>query len=198
MNFAVPRESLAGSVIERTNSVVIDLNIICTTLNYVVQNIILLLKIGYSIDDYHKNLDWFTFVAAMVSCIGTVASLIRYKNRPPHKGRWFNFSVALLLVVLTGFSIAVHTDPRVYAMTLSQALLSITKANSQRKERWFILGARRVPISVLLIEDDVIIDLKVSEEHVHLVNSLFQGGRKVDVSVYSREGVMTELKMKEE
>ncbi|KAK1382836.1 hypothetical protein POM88_020571 [Heracleum sosnowskyi] len=109
MDFAVPRESLAGSVIESTSSVVMDLNFI-----------------------------------------------------------------------------------------LSSTLLTVTRANSPRKGRWFLWVGRRVPISVLHIEDDVIFDLRVSEEDAHLVDSLFGGGRNVTFSVSSGKGLITELKMKEE
>lgn len=197
LHFALPSERLASCVIQRTSSTVFDLNFICTTLNFVIQSIIILLKIGYSIDEYPKILDWYTLATAMVSCIGTVDSLIRYKNRPQHMGRWFNLFVALALVGLTGFSIVVHIDPRFFATTVSQALVYVTMANLQRKKRWFLLGARRVPISVLGIEDGVIFDLRVSEEHAHLVDSLFQGGRNMDFSV-SSGGVMIDLTMKEE
>ncbi|WOG87500.1 hypothetical protein DCAR_0206728 [Daucus carota subsp. sativus] len=200
MNFALPRESLAGSVIERTGSLVTDLNVICTTLNFVTQNIILMLKIKYPINELPKFLDWITLAAAIVSCVGTIASLIKYNNRPLHKGRWFNFFVALALVALTGLSLAVHSDPRVFTLavsTVSSGLLSVTNANSQRKERCFLLGAKRVPIAILRIEDNVISYLQVSEEDIHLVDPLYQAGRNVAFSVSTGEGVMTECKMRE-
>ncbi|KAK1357291.1 hypothetical protein POM88_050547 [Heracleum sosnowskyi] len=196
MSFGVPPESLDGRLMEITTAVVVDSNLICSTINYVIQGIILLLKLGYSIDEYHRYVDWVCFAGTLVSLIGTVASLIVNKNRPPHKGRIFNFSVSLLLVGSTGCALAVHCDPRVLATTISTVLFYVTRANSQTKEKWYLLGDRKVPVSLSQTQDGVITDVKVSTEHAHLMDTVYQDGRNVALSVSSGEGVV-ELKIKE-
>lgn len=121
---------------------------------------------------------------------------IRIGHHTTHKGRWFNFFVSLVLVGSTGYALAVHSDPRVLCAMISTVLLYVTRANTQTKESWFLLGDRRVPISLSHRPDGVITDVKVNTEHAHLINSLYQGGRNIAVSVSSGEGVV-ELKMKE-
>ena len=71
----IPLRHLVGYQIRNTSTVVFDLNVICTLVNYVAQNVILILKIQGSIEDYHSTLDWITFAAAMILLIGTVTAV---------------------------------------------------------------------------------------------------------------------------
>ncbi|KAK1357300.1 hypothetical protein POM88_050556 [Heracleum sosnowskyi] len=198
MLYRIPIRILVNYEIGGTATAIIDLNVICTLVNYVAQSIILVQKYQCSIKDYPPYLDWITFAAAMISCVGTVSSLIKYKNRPPHKGRWFNFLFSLLLVAYTGHALAVHSDPRLWASVCSTVLLYVTKANSVYKKEYYLLGDTIVPISGLFRRGDVITAVAVSAEHAHLVNSLNQGGRNVTILVSGGEGVMTNLRMMEE
>ena len=108
-------QHFVGYQIRNTFTVIFDLNVICTLVNYVAQNTILVLKIQRSIEDYHSSLDWITFAAAMIALIGAVSSLHKCKNRT-HKGIWFNVLVSLLLVVASGHALAVHSDPKVWGL----------------------------------------------------------------------------------
>lgn len=150
MRFAVPLENVDDNVIETSTTMVFDLNVICTLVNYVVQHSIIILTLDRPIGKYHGELNWLTFAAAVVSCIGTVASLITKRNRPPHKGRWFNILVTLVLVAFTGCAPVVNGDPRPVGSLISNMLLYVTEANSEKKKESFLLGDRRprgVPIA---------------------------------------------------
>ncbi|KAK1382835.1 hypothetical protein POM88_020570 [Heracleum sosnowskyi] len=147
MLYRIPIRNLVNYEIGGTATAIIDLNVICTLVNYVAQSIILVQKYQCWIKDYPPYLDWITFAAAMISCVGTVSSLIKYKNRPPHKGRGFNFLFSLVLVAYTGHALAVHSDPRLWASVFSNVLLFVTKANSVYKKEYYLLGDTIVPIS---------------------------------------------------
>lgn len=198
MLFAIPMENLDDYVLGRCTSLVFDLNAICTLVNFAVQHIVIVLTIDRLIGEYHGDLNWVTFAAAMVSCIGTITSLIVKRRRPPHKGRWFNFFVSSMLVASSGYALAVQGDPRPVASLISGLLLCVTKANSQTKKKWFLLGDKRVPIAGFRIRDGVIFAVIVNAEHAHLFGSVYQGGWNVALSVSSGERVRTNLNMREE
>lgn len=197
MRYMIPRRNLDGYLIQNTSIVIFDLNVVCTLLNYVVQNIILILKIRRSIEDYPSYLDWITFAAAIITSIGTISSLIKHKNRPPHKGRWFNVMVSVLLVASTGHALAVRSDPRVWASVISLLLLYVTKVNSRYNERYYLLGDKKVPIAGFCVQDNVITAVAVSVDDAHLVNPMYQVGRNVALLVSSGEGLVTDLNMRE-
>ena len=193
----IPLRHLVGYQIRNTSTVVFDLNVICTLVNYVAQNTILVLKIQRSIEDYHSSLDWITFAAAMIALIGAVSSLHKCKNRT-HKGIWFNVLVSLLLVVASGHALAVHSDPKVWANVLSILLLYVTKTNSKYKESYYLLGEKMVPIAGFCVQGDGITAVAVSAEHAHLVNSRYQDDRNLKLLVSSGEGLMANINMREE
>ncbi|WOG87499.1 hypothetical protein DCAR_0206727 [Daucus carota subsp. sativus] len=199
MHFTIPMENLGNYyVIETRSSVVFDLNLVCMLVNYAVQHVVIIFTSDHFTDDYDGNLNWVTFAAALISCIGTVASLIAKRNRPPHKGRWCKFLLTLLLVASSGYALDVQGDPRPLACLISNLLLYLNKANSLKEKRRILLGDRRVPIVGFRIRDEVIIAAIVRAEHAHLVDSLYQGGRNVAFSVSSGEGVVTNITMREE
>ncbi|KAK1357298.1 hypothetical protein POM88_050554 [Heracleum sosnowskyi] len=109
-----------------------------------------------------------------------------------------NYICSYLLVASTGHSLAVHSDPRGWANVILNLLLYITKVNSSYKERYYLLGDRRIPIAGFCVEDDMITSVAVSVDEAHLVNHLYQVGRNVALLVSSGEGLVTDLNMWEE
>ncbi|KAL8089719.1 hypothetical protein AgCh_039271 [Apium graveolens] len=198
IRYLIPIRNLNTRLIQSTATVIFDLNVICTLLNYVTQNIILILKVQRSIQEYPSYLDWITFAAAIISTIGTISSLIKNKNTPPHKALWFNVLVSVLLVASTGHALAVHTDPKVRANIISNLLLYVTKVNSSYKERYYLLGDRKVPIAGFCVQGDEITGVAVSADDAHLINPQYQVGRNVALSVSGGEGLETDLNMREE
>lgn len=171
---------------------IFDLNVVYTLLNYVIQNIVFILKIQRSIEDYPSYLDWLTFAATIIPSIGTIFSLIKNKNTPPHKGRCFNVLVSILLVASTGHALVVHIDPKVWANVISNLMLYVTKVNSSYKERYYLSGDRRVPIAGFCVQDDMITSVIVSADDIHLINPMYQFGRNVALLVSSGEGLATD------
>ncbi|KAK1357292.1 hypothetical protein POM88_050548 [Heracleum sosnowskyi] len=198
MRYMIPRRNLDSCLIQDTSIVVFDLNVVCTLLNYVTQNIILILKIRPSIEEYPSYLDWITFAATMTTSIGTISSLVKNTNRPPHKGRWFNVLVSVVLVASTGHALAFHSDPKVWASVISILLLYVTKVNSRYKERYYLWGDRKVPNSGFYVHDNVITVVELSVDDAHLFNPLYQIGWNVALFVSSGEELMTDLNMREE